>query len=324
MAVTDRYILATEHLMNQFQNSVDFKKLLRVAFNRILDSDEVLYNLENKTDINNATGVWLDILGRIVGLKRPPAEFDQNKLFTYGAIGVSDPLKGYCGTEELTDGDMEAAGAAAWTANFATLSKQTTTPAEGTRLLRVAYNGTAGLVSAYQSVMTISDNYRAAGWARSDGTQLPALHTGGSQPWTGTLSTEWQKFDVDFVAITANMHFGSNPCDGGYVEFDDVTTILDGGYYQSFVGLPAADGSFMSDTNFRQLVLAKAAANFAVGTIPDIYAFVNTAFGLTPLVYNGATRNVTIKIGSVISQNKKYLIETLGPRLAGVALGVIE
>lgn len=337
MPVTDRYDLAIEHLMNQFEQSDDFKSLLRVAFNRILDSDEVNYNIENETDTENATGVWLDILGRIVGVKRPAAEFDQDKIFTYGALAAADPLKGYSSLNILKDGDMEKTGLDDWgKLDDPVLTKETSGAQGGVRWLKVAYNGLP-TYWATQSNLVTGNSYRVTGYGRGYSTSAPvvgAYHDGGSFTlWTGTSSPLWQYFDVAFGPADDNViRFGSYGAVTGFVGFDEVALValsggvedFDGGYYQSFEGLPALDGSFMSDTNFRALVKAKAGANFAIGTIPDIYTFVNTAFGFTPLVYNAGPRSVAVKIGSTISQNKKYLIEALGPRLAGVALGVIE
>ncbi len=123
----------------------------------------------------------------------------------------------------LVDGDMEASGVTAWTAQTSTLSKQTTAPYKGTQLLRVADNGGGGQYWARQTILETGKQYRCTGKYRSNGTRYPYIYMGSlaylkSQ---GTLSTSWQPFDFTFYALGVNAYFGSVAADG-YVEFDDV------------------------------------------------------------------------------------------------------
>jgi len=127
----------------------------------------------------------------------------------------------YPGAELLTDGDMEAVDTSAWTAITGTLSKETGTPHGGSRVLRIAYNGTGGAQAA-QTIQTIGKRYRAAGWARSDGTSVPAIRNLSTNEWIGTSSTDWQAFDVEYEALSTQTRLRNNSI-GGYVEFDDVS-----------------------------------------------------------------------------------------------------
>ena len=132
------------------------------------------------------------------------------------------------GSELLDDGDMEAGDTSAWTVSDSTLSKQTTNPHGGTRLLRVTATAQAGarVPQAVQSFLTVGKRYRMTGWARSDGTEIPQAFLGGSTGFTGTNSTDWQPFDFEIVAAAVAISLFFNKTDPGgteYAEFDDVT-----------------------------------------------------------------------------------------------------
>lgn len=128
--------------------------------------------------------------------------------------------------ELLTDGDMEAADTSAWLAWNATLSKETSDPVEGTRFLRVAYDGTAGPIAYQASILTIGDSYYATGWARGDGTYRPRVYIGtGAIAWEGTSSTDWQRFSFSTTAVGASGHvyLRSEASSAGWADFDDVS-----------------------------------------------------------------------------------------------------
>lgn len=122
----------------------------------------------------------------------------------------------------LADGDMEAAGTAAWTAGgSAALTKETTTPRSGSRCLRVTYNGT-NLPYAYQAICTVGNVYRITGWARGDGTWAPRFNSGANLSLTGTTSTNWQYFEATWLADGTNVLCRAMATGAGYCEFDDV------------------------------------------------------------------------------------------------------
>ena len=127
---------------------------------------------------------------------------------------------------EFLDWDMEESGVTNWTAdNGATLTKETGTPYEGTQVLRVAYNGTTNPI-AYQSCLTLYNEYTITGWARGDGTAYPRIQCGDHTIWTGTTSSTWQEVDVTvLVGENANddsrIRLISMTTGAGYCEFDD-------------------------------------------------------------------------------------------------------
>ena len=126
----------------------------------------------------------------------------------------------YPGAELLVDGNMEAADTSAWSTSTGTLSKQTTNPHGGSRLLRIAYLSTAN-PTAYQGIMTVGKRYKFPGWARGDGTGYPRFILGNLDV-SGTISTDWQYLEIEGMAASAIAYvrlMGSS----GYVEFDDLS-----------------------------------------------------------------------------------------------------
>jgi len=88
---------ALSRLLNQFKESNNLVKFFTAFLNRMEDSDLILEKLATLRFKDNATGVWQDIIGDIVGLYPRPAQFvDDNTIFTYRKIGdPNDPTKGY-------------------------------------------------------------------------------------------------------------------------------------------------------------------------------------------------------------------------------------
>lgn len=136
------------------------------------------------------------------------------------------PFDAIYGPQLFVDGDMEAATPAAWAAgNFATLSKETTDPYEGTRLLRVTDSGTPNPYTYQASVLTIGKTYRLTGWARPDGL--------GCQPRVGnvpnaynlTASPVWQRIDYTYVATAVNSpyFYAFASSTGEHCDFDGLT-----------------------------------------------------------------------------------------------------
>lgn len=130
----------------------------------------------------------------------------------------------YPGSALLSDGNMEITDASAWTVvNSATLSKQTTLPHGGSRLLRVSYNSVSN-PSASQSILTVGKRYKVTGYARSDGSSTPLVkHGTDTIIWTGTTSTNWQYFNFEATAAAVNFLFGPNISAAGYAEYDDIS-----------------------------------------------------------------------------------------------------
>ena len=133
------------------------------------------------------------------------------------------------GVQLLADGNMEAAGVAAWIPGTAGVvpSKETVpAPHSGTQYLRLNCNG-LGNPFVYQSVCTIGNTYRVTGWARGDGVVTQPNVWQGRDLFTGTISTAWQYFDVTFVAAASTQirFYGRNVA-GNFADYDDITVEL--------------------------------------------------------------------------------------------------
>ena len=125
------------------------------------------------------------------------------------------------GVQLLVDGDMQAAGTAAWTLVAGTsITKEPSTLPGSTQCLRLT-----GIVNSYvrQTVgfSASGKTYRDYGWARGDGiAAVPALiDSSGAMVWRGTSSNVWQRVDVPWTAV--GVLYWSLVGAGGYVEFDD-------------------------------------------------------------------------------------------------------
>ncbi len=129
----------------------------------------------------------------------------------------------------LVNGDFEGAAGpppAGWTQNLSLITREAgaRTGGAGSYVLRIAHDGINASGMAYQTLSVAGNTYRLRGWARGDGTSVPAVGDSAYR-WTGTASTAWQQFDVSWAALaTASPRlYGTVLSAGHYVEFDDVT-----------------------------------------------------------------------------------------------------
>lgn len=164
-----------------------------------------------------ATGERIDLGFTSGGTGTEYVEYD-NVLVTEYTPPVKNEYK-----QLLLDGDMEKAGTSDWTATRATLTKETGSAEDGSRILRVT--ATAGTPVSQQAILTVGKTYRVTGWARSDGNIPPRIGDGadGDRFWLGTTSTSWQHFDGTGVAGHADITLnGLGGVATNYIEFDDV------------------------------------------------------------------------------------------------------
>ena len=190
---TEFYIGATNTATNKFIGTIKSFSIHSRLFTQ-LDVDGIqsnsLFNFENKADI------WLDMKAQ-----------------------VGEPTT----NDLLVDGNAEAGDVSAWTAAAGDATKETGTPYQGAQVLRLTDSGGFTFTIHYQSVATNGVTFRAVGQARSDGTSLPyvATNDAGTVIWTGTNSTDWQSFDVEFSSVGTTLTVGGNTMPlNGYVEFD--------------------------------------------------------------------------------------------------------
>jgi hypothetical protein len=87
---------ALSRVMSQFVNSKRYVELLRTIVERIEDTDALLADLATKRWLDTAEGVWLDMIGVIIGIPRFFEEH-QGPFFTYKSAypGVDDPTLAY-------------------------------------------------------------------------------------------------------------------------------------------------------------------------------------------------------------------------------------
>ena len=146
-----------------------------------------------------------------------------------GSFNVGmDSIPGYSElypTNLIADGNMEVVGVGSWTvgAGTPTLSKETADPHGGTQSLRLTYNGVAA-PNTYQPILTVGDWYHAVGWGHGDGTYVPSMGDWvNAGLWTGTSSTSWQNFTVDWQAGHARCYFATSAAAAAaFGEFDDI------------------------------------------------------------------------------------------------------
>ena len=92
---TDRIVYS---LLDQFQKGVSIPAFCVAISNRFEDTDAILKDLALRRwlEPGSAEGVWLDVIGRIVGLPRPGNEIPVSETFTYRLqTDPNDPAKGF-------------------------------------------------------------------------------------------------------------------------------------------------------------------------------------------------------------------------------------
>jgi hypothetical protein len=174
-------------------------------------------NTWQRIDVIYTQGVGNYYYFRMIG-SSGYVEFDDMMSTEYkGEIGVIEK-------QLAADGDMELTGTASWTALNAALTKATTSPHSGSKVLRLTYTDNA-YIQAYQTILTLGKKYRLKGCARSDGTTVPSVYIGGNAAsWTGTASAGvWQCFDTTRVADGTGLWIIAwNAAAANYVEYDDI------------------------------------------------------------------------------------------------------
>lgn len=149
------------------------------------------------------------------------------------------------------DFDMEASDTSAWASYVsAVLTKETTSPHEGLRNLKVERGATAnGSARPATELLNQYWTYTFSGWARGDGTCNPTLYNHTNLLWTGTSSTSWQYFSVTFTHDYSNGYFylrTSGGASGNYTEWDDLELIVED--YPGMVTVYAeCDSSYEAD-----------------------------------------------------------------------------
>jgi hypothetical protein len=147
-------------------------------------------------------------------------DFDNIRLLEYDGV-ANNVYKG--ATQIFSDWDMELSGVTSFTDNFCTSSKDTSIFYRGTQSLKLA--ATAGANGNFYTLfspgLTLTNEYRITGYARSDGESIPFISQDGANSilWIGTnKSTAWQYFDIPFTAVQTYIALR-----GGYQHFGNTT-----------------------------------------------------------------------------------------------------
>jgi hypothetical protein len=128
------------------------------------------------------------------------------------------------GPELLTDGDMEAAGTAAWGSTGLTLTKDTTIKYSGAQSMKCAKSA-AGTGSLYSNdTITIGKVYCISGQVKSDGTSKGRISQLGVSAFDSTTGGSWESFSVDVVATVVQPLFQTvDGTTGNFVHWDNIS-----------------------------------------------------------------------------------------------------
>jgi hypothetical protein len=181
-----------------------------------------------------------------------------------GSSGVTFPTTQ---ADVIVDGDMEAAGVTAWTVGgSALLTKETSSPYEGTQWLKVAYNG-VNYPFTSQSILTIGKKYTLSGVYKGDGTNgQPRILNYNKLLITGSTSTSWQAFEITFEAVHAELRFYNNWTASSFAGYDALQVIEHGSNitFTDEAGIRVKEGTISVQGTFTGSVAA--GTLFAKGT----------------------------------------------------------
>jgi len=205
--------------------------------------------------------------------------------------GLLDPAAMPVSPNILTDGDMELAGVASWSAqDGVTLTKETTLPHSGLQCLRCQDSTANGFGSAAQSWI-VGATYNVTGWARSDGVSVPRVYEAGVLLWNGTTSTDWQFVSFTRTPIAAAIKLVSFGV-SRYAEFDDFEVLAT--QTRSQFEMRLLDGDLYN--------LDDGVANTPVGVkISQEKCFLGNALNFGEDLAGGALSNIPLSMPSVRS-----------------------
>jgi hypothetical protein len=146
------------------------------------------------------------------------------------AIAIGRPVrtKKGRGPNLFVDGDMEAAGVSAWSVVGSTTTKITALPYQGLQSMRSAKTGSGTRFWGPSGTLTPGKTYRLTGAARGHGvTSYPRVWD-DAHLFLGTPSTDWQTFDVTWVANgTMITFYTQDGLVGDFTEWDDLYLSLE-------------------------------------------------------------------------------------------------
>ncbi len=124
----------------------------------------------------------------------------------------------------LVDGDMEAAGTAAWNPVRCVLTKETGAPHSGVRSLRLTVNSDAYIQYANQSILTVGHRLSLAAYAKTDSSRSVIVGDNVVSPTAKTIGTAWDTVAKEWTCAHKALLLGADTIPiGAWVEFDDLT-----------------------------------------------------------------------------------------------------
>ncbi len=94
--MADSWTTAQTRILDQFKDRPKMLAMLEAIFDRVDNIEDVLIYLRDYRGLETAEGVWLDIIGDIVGIERPPLEQGYATIFAFKDTedDLDDPHKG--------------------------------------------------------------------------------------------------------------------------------------------------------------------------------------------------------------------------------------
>jgi hypothetical protein len=132
------------------------------------------------------------------------------------------------GSNLLVDGSMEAPTTGSWTVYQSSLSKLSG-GVSGNFLRVTQTSGVKGVAYRQQFFATFGKDtpYTVSGFARGNGTNNPSIGCSTQVYWTGTTSTQWQRFNFVLNPIPTCNGFDltTTSSTGSYADFDEVVVV---------------------------------------------------------------------------------------------------
>ena len=204
-------------LINEFQDSPKLIELLTAFMNCADETEDILNDLLADRSIGTATGVWLDIIGDIVGVTRSKKSINIDSLF-----------EGYL--EPIEDSNMEDVGEFNYESYFGATITKVSTPTHGVaQSLKVVNTDAmpgAGARVKYKYFLS-TDFVRVTGWAYNVSSSHVAVVTSdaGAILWTApSNSATWNEIDFTVSSVAGRIILGINTNTvSQIVYFDDMS-----------------------------------------------------------------------------------------------------
>ena len=334
MTIPDRYQqIVDERLLDQFQGSTKLLQLLEAACNRVTDTDTVLDAMESELLNIESGGVWLDLVGAILGLERPLKDFDPSNIFTIrGDDWVSDPDKGVYNSVGGTGGYIQSAtgipdsaGATMSDADYRELLKAKIAAARAAGSIPDIYNFILDGFGVEPAVTVPSINQIDVAFNNSAGLIDDYSFDTGLADWvdnsTGTSAVTWNSswHSMILTQVTSSS-----------VIADRELTVKAGKHYLIFVNPITIDTSVILQAGTSQG--GTDYINESIGSSTDTWVFDIDATSDTlwlRLTTNSVVPAFAININAVqviplVTQIQRWILRRIAPNVATTRLSITD